>query len=38
MTVLNTLSTVIGDIIPFGFRKRQKFPDRNLKKNPNKKF
>jgi hypothetical protein len=26
LTVLNTLSTVIDDIIPFGSRKRQKFP------------
>ena len=25
--ILKTLSTVIVDIIPFDFRKRQKFPD-----------
>jgi hypothetical protein len=27
LTVLNTLSTVNDDIIPFGSRKRQNFPD-----------
>jgi hypothetical protein len=39
MTVLSTLSTVIDDIIPFGFRKRQNFQDiKNFQKFPNKKF
>jgi hypothetical protein len=39
LTVLNTLSTVIDDIIPFGSRKRQNFQDtKNFQKFSNKKF
>jgi hypothetical protein len=36
LTVLNTLSTVIDDIIPFSSRKRQNFQD--IKKFPIKSF
>jgi hypothetical protein len=38
--VLNTLSTVIDDIIPFGSRKRQNFKDikKNFKNFPMKSF
>jgi hypothetical protein len=39
MTVLNTLSTVIDDVIPFGSRKRQNFSDiKNFQTFSNKKF
>jgi hypothetical protein len=39
LTVLNTFSAVIDDIIPFGSRKRQNFPDiKNFQKFSNKKF
>jgi hypothetical protein len=39
LTVLNTLSTVIDDIIPFGSRKRKNLPDiKNFQKFSNKKF
>jgi hypothetical protein len=37
--VLNTLSSVIDDIIPFGSRKRQTFQDiKKIQKFSNKKF
>ena len=38
LTVLNTLSIVIDDIIPFGSRKRQNFQDINFQTLSNKKF
>jgi hypothetical protein len=39
LTVLNTLSTVIDDIVPFGSRKRQIFQDSiNVQKFSNEKF
>jgi hypothetical protein len=39
LTVLNTLSAVIDDIIPLGSRKRQSFPDiKNFQKFSNKTF
>jgi hypothetical protein len=39
LTVLNTLSTVIDNMIPFGSRKRQNFQDFiHLQKFSNKKF